>query len=154
RKARFAKRRSGAAASLDDYLLTQPPLYAGPPRPIDPSAPETARREIPVVADFLRHAAEQFRFQPQKPASAIEFKRTYAAIAAAAGLTRSQVVRIYGFESGGNGFYDVQAGLEDPAKPNARAVSTALGYNQLLSTNSVELLAEHGEQFVAALRRK
>src|SRR5262249_53892987 len=105
RKARFAKRRSGAAASLDDYLLTQPPLYAGPPRPIDPSAPETARREIPVVADFLRHAAEQFRFQPQKPASEIEFKRTYAAIAAAAGLTRSQVVRIYGFESGGNGFY-------------------------------------------------
>jgi len=156
RKARFAKRRSGTPASVDDYVLSQPPLYSGPPRPIDPSAPEVPipRREIPVVADFLRYAAEHFQFRPEKPASEIEFKRTYTTIAAAAGLTRDQVVRIYGFEAGGNGLYDVQAGLEEPNKPNARAVSTALGYNQLLSTNSVELLAEHGDQFVAALRRK
>ena len=62
-------------------------------------------------------------------------------------------MRIYGFEAGGNGGYDVQAGLEE-TKPGARAISTALGYNQLLGTNSVELLAEHGDQFLAVLRRK
>src|SRR5262249_1788108 len=77
----------------------------------------------------------------------------YAKVAAAAGLTREQAVRIYAFESGGNGKYDVQAGLEYP-RPDARAISTALGYNQLSSTNSVELLAGKGENFVKALQAK
>ncbi len=36
---------------------------------------------------------------------------TYARVAAAAGLTREQAVRIYAFETGGNGGYDSQAGL-------------------------------------------
>jgi hypothetical protein len=63
------------------------------------------------------------------------------------------VVRIYAFETGGNGTYDVQAGLTHP-RPGARAISPAIGYNQLLSTNSVGLLAEHGDQFVRTLRRK
>jgi len=62
-------------------------------------------------------------------------------------------VRVYAFESGGNGKYDVQAGLEYD-RPNARAISTALGYNQLLSTNSVELMAEQGDQFLANLNNK
>ena len=159
RKARYAKRRNNEKIVLDDYVLTQPPRYTGPSAPIDPSAipplePVKPPRLIPVVADFLRNAAEQFQFRPQKPASEIEFKRAYAAVASAAGLTKDQVVRIYGFESGGNGAYDVQAGLEDSNKPNARAVSTALGYNQLLSTNSVELLAEQGDQFILVLRKK
>ncbi len=60
-------------------------------------------------------------------------------------------MRIYGFESGGNGKYDVQAGLEHPG-PGAHAITTALGYNQLLATNSVELLAEKGDAFLRALR--
>ena len=55
--------------------------------------------------------------------------------------------------SGGNGRYDVQAGLEYP-RPDARAVSTALGYNQLLNTNSVELMAEKGDQFIEALQAR
>jgi hypothetical protein len=58
----------------------------------------------------------------------MEYKRAYARLAAAAGLTREQVVRIYAFEAGGNGTYDVQAGPELPI-PGAHAVSTALGYN-------------------------
>ncbi len=62
-------------------------------------------------------------------------------------------MRVYAFEAGGNGHYDVQAGLENPG-PNAHAISTALGYNQLLNTNSVELLSEHGENFVKALTAK
>jgi hypothetical protein len=74
-------------------------------------------------------------------------------VAAAAGLTKDQVVRVYGFETGGNGTYDVQAGLTHP-RPGARAISPAIGYNQLLSTNSVSLLAEHGDQFIKVLRQQ
>jgi hypothetical protein len=155
RRLRMGKRRGGQDALLQDYVLTQPPRYAGPPPPIDPSAPseEPPRKYVPVVADFLRAAAQEFKFAPQPPRSEIEYKRAYAKVAAAAGLTREQAVRIYAFESGGNGKYDVQAGLEYP-RPDARAISTALGYNQLLSTNSVELLAEKGHQFVAVLQGK
>jgi hypothetical protein len=47
----------------------------------------------------------------------------------------------------------VQAGLEHP-RPDSRAISTALGYNQLLNTNSVELLAESGDRFLDILRGK
>jgi hypothetical protein len=34
------------------------------------------------------------------------------------------------------------------------AITTALGYNQLLATNSVELLAEQGDQFVKQLKTR
>ena len=155
RRLRVGKRRGGQDVLLQDYALTQPPLYAGPPPPIDPSTPseEPPRKYVPVVADFLRAASQEFKLVPQPPRSEIEYKRAYAKVAAAAGLTREQAVRIYAFESGGNGKYDVQAGLEYP-RPDARAISTALGYNQLLSTNSVELLAEKGHQFIAVLQGK
>ena len=73
------------------------------------------------------------------------YKRAYVAMASAAGLTKEQVVRIYSFESGGTGKYDVQAGLENPNRPGAKATSTALGYNQLLTANTTSLLAEKGE---------
>jgi hypothetical protein len=155
RRLRVGKRRDGQDVALADYVLTQPPVYTGPPPPIDPSAPseEPPRKYVPVVADFLRAAAQEFKFVPQPPRSEIEYKRAYAKVAAAAGLTREQAARIYAFESGGNGKYDVQAGLEYP-RPDARAISTALGYNQLLSTNSVELLAEKGHQFINTLQAK
>jgi hypothetical protein len=104
------------------------------------------------VADFLKSAQEYFGFVPQRPRSEIEFKRAYAKLALAAGLTREQIVRVYVFETGGNGTYDAQAGLE--YSPHARAVSPALGYNQLLNTNSVELLAERGDEFVAVLKAR
>jgi hypothetical protein len=157
RRARVAKRHAGKEVLLEDYVLTQPPVYAGPPRPIDPSAPADneppARAYVPVVADFLQAAGKHFSFVPRRPQSEIEYKRAYAAVAAAAGLTREQAVRVYGFESGGNGKYDVQAGLEYQA-PAAHAISTALGYNQLLGTNSIELLAEKGDQFIRSLREE
>ena len=104
-----------------------------------------------MVADFLQAAAEQFHFVPQRPKDEAEFKLAYARVAAAAGLTKDQAVRIYAFETGGNGTYDVQAGLTSRRK-NARPISPALGYNQLLSTNTVGLLAEHGDDFIKALR--
>jgi hypothetical protein len=33
----------------------------------------------------------------------------------------------------------------------ARAISAAVGYNQLLNTNTIGLLAEHGDDFIRAL---
>ncbi len=157
RRGRNAKRRERQPIGLDDYVLTQPPVYTGPKRPINPEPePEHARPErkyIPVVADLLKAAAEQFQFVPQQPAHEIEFKRAYARVAQAAGLTREQAVRVYAFETGGNGQHDMQSGLEY-ARPGARAISTAIGYNQLLTTNSVELLAEQGREFIHALSEK
>jgi hypothetical protein len=154
RKVRNAKRRSSEPIIADDYALTQPPLYSGPPMPVDPSGaqqPRVPRTPIPVVADFLKNAMEQFQFTPRKPAAEIEYKKAYAAVASSWGLTKDQAVRIYGFESGGNGKYDVQAGLEGN-NPNARAISTALGYNQLLTTNTIDLLAEHGGVILKVLK--
>ena len=158
RRLRSAKRREHEEIGLDDYVLTQPPVYAGPSPPTPLAGRDGAevskppRKSIPVVADFLKSAQEYFGFVPQRPASEIEFKRTYAKLALDAGLTKEQIVRIYVFETGGNGTYDAQAGLE--YSPRGRAISPALGYNQLLNTNSVELLAERGDAFVAVLKAR
>ena len=115
--------------------------------------PPRERKAIPVVADLLKAAAEQFQFAPQRPASEVEFKRAYARVALAMGLTREQAVRVYSFETGGNGNHDMQSGLS-ASRPGSRAISTAIGYNQLLTTNSVELLAEQGHQILQALTEK
>jgi hypothetical protein len=106
-----------------------------------------------VVADFLKAAAQKYGFVPERPKSDLDFKQAYAKVAAAAGLTKEQAVRIYAFETGGNGAYDSQAGLVYRRK-NARPISPAMGYNQLLSTNTVSLLAEHGDRFVATLHEQ
>jgi hypothetical protein len=159
RRGRNAKRRERQTIALDDYVLTQPPVYAGPTRPVNPSPdavePREARerKRIPLVADLLKAAAEHFQFAPQRPAGELEFKRAYARVASAAGLTREQAVRVYSFETGGNGNHDMQSGLS-ASRPGSRAISTAIGYNQLLTTNSVELLAEQGPEFVRALTAK
>jgi hypothetical protein len=158
RRGRNAKRREHQTITLDDYVLTQPPVYGGPKRPVnplpEPSEPEQAPRQhkaIPVVADLLKAAADYFQWTPQRAASEMEFKRAYARVASAAGLTRDQAVRVYSFETGGTGNYAVQSGLEHGG---SRAISTAIGYNQLLTTNSVELLAEQGPEFIKALTAK
>src|SRR4030081_975540 len=59
RKGRNAKRRDRQAITLDDYVLTHPPLYSGPKRPVDPAPepeenkPPREREPIPVGADLL-----------------------------------------------------------------------------------------------------
>jgi hypothetical protein len=157
RRERIAKRASQEPLAIDDYVLTQPPVYAGPPKPVDPSQtpeekPPSTRPYVPVVADFLAAAREEFKFVPRQPQSESEFKRAYGQVALAAGLNKQQIVRIYSFEAGGNGGYDVQAGLEHDK--SARAITTALGYNQLLATNSVEVVAESGHHFMKALQAR
>lgn len=152
RSKRLAKRLHGASAKLSDYVLKQPPAYTGPPEPQAPPTSQPNIKTIPVAADFLKHAKEQFNFNPDMPQSENDYKRAYVKAALEAGLTPEQCVRIYAFESGGDGTYDVQAGLEYK-KPDAHAITTALGYNQLLGTNSVEMLAEAGDEFVATLRK-
>jgi len=156
RRGRNAKRRERQPITLDDYVLTQPPLYSGPKRPVNPEPePGTEPRErkyIPVVADLLKAAADQFQWTPERPSNEIDFKRAYARVALAAGLTREQAVRVYAFETGGNGNHDMQSGLEYSRR--GRAISTAIGYNQLLTTNSVELIAEQGHDILRELNAK
>jgi hypothetical protein len=155
RRGRNAKRRDRQQIALDDYVLTQPPVYSGPKRPVNPEPepprPPGERKAIPVVPDLLQAAQQQYQFKPQLPKTELDFKRAYARVAAAAGLTREQAVRVYSFETGGTGNYDVQSGIEHGG---TRAISTAIGYNQLLTTNSVELLAEQGSDIVAAMIAK
>ncbi|HEX3505801.1 MAG TPA: hypothetical protein VHU22_20665 [Xanthobacteraceae bacterium] len=159
RRGRNAKRREHEQVTLDDYVLTQPPVYTGPRRPLNPEGepePEATPRPkkiIPVVADLLQAASDNFQWTPQRPATELDFKRAYASFAAAAGLTREQAVRVYAFETGGNGNHDMQAGLSS-WRPGAHAISTAIGYNQLLTTNSVELIAERGPLFVKVLSNR
>ncbi|MCO5131835.1 MAG: hypothetical protein M9932_14940 [Xanthobacteraceae bacterium] len=156
RRIRFAKFRNRQPVSLDDYVLTQPPLYDGPKRPVNPEPDETVPRErkpLPVVADFLQAARDYYQFVPTRPASEMEFKRAYARTAIAMGLTREQAIRVYSFETGGNGHHDMQSGLSS-GRPGARAISTAVGYNQLLTTNTLNLVAEQGDGILKALRDK
>jgi hypothetical protein len=154
RRIRLAKRKQHDPITLQDYVLSQPPAYGGPPRPVDPRMPAEPRPEqepIPVVADFLKAAAEEFGFVPDLPQSEAEFKRAYAKAASAAGLTKEQIVGVYAFETGGRGTYDMQSGI---TPTRTLAISPALGYNQLLSTNTVSLLADNGERYLAALHAK
>ncbi len=157
RRLRIAKRRHHESIVLKDYVLTQPPVYSGPPRPVSPLPPPPKpplppRPEIPVEADFLKAAREQWGFAPKR-ASDAEFRRAYAKTARLAGLTQAQIVGVYAFETGGRGAYYTQAGLEPPG-PGKHAISPAMGYNQLLSTNTVSLFGENGAHFLAALERK
>ena len=154
RQLRNAKRARGEPISMSDYVLAQPPVYTGPPKPQHPFKPEVPppRIFVPVVADFVIAARQEFKFIPRFPQSETEFKRGYAKVALAAGLTREQIVRIYGFEATGNGAYDIEAGLE--YNKHGRAITTALGYNQLLATNSVEILAEKGDEFIKRVASK
>ena len=152
RGVRIAKRRNGEQIVLGDYVLEQPPVYSGPPRPpgyVPRPSLKRSPASFPTVPEFLAAAERQYNFVPDRPKSEAEFQQAYAKVATEAGLTREQAVRIYAFETGGNGEYDTQAGLT--SNRNAKPISTAIGYNQLLSANSVNLLAGHGDKFLAAL---
>ena len=157
RRARFAKRRNGEPVKLDDYVLTQPPVYTGPPRPpgyIPPDQEPAPKREpIPTIDGFPQGGCRAIRLRAGPAENRCGVQACLCKIAAAAGLTREQAVGIYAFETGGNGTYDGQAGIVGSRK-DARPISPAMGYNQLLSTNSVSLLAEHGDKLVDAMKAR
>src|SRR6266702_3686873 len=59
RRGRNLKRRERQQITLEDYVLTQPPLYSGPKRPQNPEPEEKPQREpkpIPVAADLVQAA--------------------------------------------------------------------------------------------------
>jgi hypothetical protein len=155
REARKAKRMLDQAYDADDYVAEQPPKYAGPELPADiakivtevkPSPPAVP---LPTVQDFLHYAKAVYGFEPT-PTTERDFKRNYAREALAVGLSKDQVVRIYALETGGQGTYDMQAGY-NPISKQGRAISSALGYAQLLHANSVGELVKHGEPFARRL---
>ncbi|MFA5899505.1 MAG: hypothetical protein WC829_10375 [Hyphomicrobium sp.] len=152
RSRRRTKIANGMRLTTEDYVMTQPPTYTGPAKPENPLTEKKSRSEIADVSDFLANAKAEFDFEPEAPADEMAFKKAYAKAASAGGLTKRAAVKIYAFEAGGNGKYDVQAGRE--YNPKARVISTALGYNQLLTTNTVGLLAEYGDVLRAALKRR
>ncbi len=157
REQRRGKRASRQPFVAGDYVATQPPKYQGPSLPPDvakivtqvkPPPPDEPRA---VVADFLKAALTHYGFRPT-PTKEAEFKRRYAAEALSLGLSKEQVVRVYALETGGRGTYDMQAGI-DPETGKGKAISSALGYAQLLSANSVGELVKHGDAFIQRLNR-
>jgi hypothetical protein len=155
RELRRAKHIMGQGYIADDYVAQQPPKYTGPELPADiakivtevkPTVPETP---LPNLANFRENAKAQFGFVPT-PTTEREFKRRYAHEALAVGLTKDQVVRIYALETGGQGTYDMQSGI-NPLTKHGRPISSALGYAQLLHANSTSELVRHGELFAKRL---
>jgi hypothetical protein len=156
REARKRKRATSQPFIATDYIQVQPPAYRGPPLPPDVAKiiakvrpPSLPAEPIPILAEFLAHARTEFGFVPQTTTEA-EFKRRYAEEALALGLTKDQVVRVFALETGGRGTFDMQAGI-DPETRKGTAISTALGYAQLLAANSVNELTRHGDAFINRL---
>lgn len=165
RKGRNAKRNKTKFFNSDDYVWTFPPTYKGPT--LNPElrqrwsrflearkAPEPGKKEpepIPGLDDFLSAARQHYAFTPTR-ISEREFKRRYAHEALSLGLTKSQVVRVYALETGGNGTADMQAGI-NPLTKKGRPISSALGYAQLLHANTVGELVKHGDDFIKRLQR-
>jgi len=156
RDARRAKRLLGQDYTAEDYIAAHPPKYAGPELPADIArivtavTPPEPERPLPNVADFLASAKAQYGFVPLAT-SEREFKRRYALEALAVGLTKDQVVRVYALETGGQGTYDMQSGI-NPLTKQGKPISSALGYAQLLHANSTSELVKHGEGFLRRLQ--
>ena len=164
RQARKPKRAAKLAFDRNDYVMTFPPSYSGPKLGAElakkyekflddqeksqPSPP----KDMATVADYLDAAKRVYNFTPER-VSEKEFKRRYAEEAIALGLTKEQVVRVYALETSGIGTYDMQSGIH-PIKKTGHAISSALGYAQLLDANSVDELAQHGHQFVDRVSEK
>lgn len=162
RSVRKQKRASGVPLSRDDYVTSYPPEYKGPKLSAAlqkswsafkarDDVPKEPPQPLPTVADFLEAAQTHYKFTPERVPER-EFKRRYAREALALGLTKEQVVRVYALETGGQGTADMQAGI-NPISKKGTAISSALGYAQLLHANSVNEIAKHGAVFIERLRR-
>jgi hypothetical protein len=159
RDGRKKKRAAAQPFTAADYIPTFPPKYAGPALPdaitkalVDPTtpvAPPNPESQLPTVNDYRMAALTEHGFAPEQTTE-IEFKRRYAAEALAIGLSKDQVIRVYALETGGNGTYDMQSGYH-PVTRLGKPISSAIGYAQLLSGNSVGELLRYGEGFARRL---
>ncbi|WP_244437834.1 hypothetical protein [Hyphomicrobium denitrificans] len=164
RQVRRRKRAAKIPFDRSDYVMSFPPRYKGPALSAalakkyynfveQQKTTEPAKtRELATVSDYLDAAKRVYGFTPER-VSEREFKLRYAEEANALGLSKEQVVRVYALETGGNGTYDMQAGIH-PVKKTGRAISSALGYAQLLDANSINELARSGGTFILLLNRK
>jgi hypothetical protein len=164
RQVRRKKRNAKVPFSSSDYVMSFPPAYKGPKLSAQLSkkyysfleqqktTSPPATRELATLSDYLDAAKRVYGFVPER-VSEREFKLRYAEEAHALGLSKEQVVRVYALETGGNGTYDMQAGIH-PVKKTGRAISSAIGYAQLLDANSINELARSGGTFITLLNRK
>ena len=164
RQARKPKRAAKLTFDSSDYVMSFPPAYTGPKlgpqlaKKYEAFLDDQAKTQPPppkdmaTVADYLDAAKRVYNFTPER-LSEKEFKRRYAEEALALGLTKEQVVRVYALETGGIGTYDMQSGIH-PIKKTGRAISSAIGYAQLLDANSVDELSQHGGQFIERITGK
>lgn len=164
RQERKKKRNAKIQFDASDYVMSFPPSYRGPSlsselakkydRFLDEQqkAYPAPSKELATIPDYLDAAKRVYNFTPER-LSEKEFKLRYAEEAAALGLSKDQVVRVYALETGGIGTYDMQAGIH-PIKKTGHAISSALGYAQLLDANSVNELARSGTTFIARLEQK
>ncbi len=162
RALRRAKRKRGETFAALDYARTFPPEYGGPALSPDlakawedyrgKNAPDRpAAKPIPPLSESLAHAKTHYDFEPRRVPER-EFKLLYAREALALGLSKEQVLRVYALETGGQGTADMQSGV-NPITKQGKPISSAVGYAQLLHANSVDELDNHGDKFVARLRR-
>ncbi len=165
RSKRRKRIRSGLPARQADYVSTFPPEYKGPSlskslsarwqkfQALDdkPSLPTKPKTELPGLTDYLAASRKYYDFEPERIPER-EFKRRYAREALRLGLSKDQVVRVYGLETGGNGTADMQAGIH-PISKKGRPISSALGYAQLLAANSVNEVVKHGNEFIDRLQK-
>ncbi len=164
RSKRRKRIRSGLPARQSDYVSTFPPEYKGPSLSKslsaqwakfqardEPSRPAKPKTELPGLSDYLAASRKYYSFEPERIAER-EFKRRYAREALRLGLSKEQVVRVYGLETGGNGTADMQAGIH-PISKKGRPISSALGYAQLLAANSVNEVVKHGNEFIERLQK-
>lgn len=161
RQSRKPKRAAKIAFDRNDYVMTLPPTYGGPK--LNPELQKKyeaflaeqeksqppQKKDINDLSDYLAAAKSVYGFTPERVPEK-EFKRRYAMEAHRLGVSKEQVVRVYALETGGIGTYDMQAGIH-PIKKTGRAISSALGYAQLLDANSINELHTSGANFLKRL---
>jgi hypothetical protein len=164
RQARKKKRAAKVRFETSDFVMSFPPSYSGPKLSaglaskyekfldVQAKTQPTPPKDMATVPDYLSAAKRVYNFTPER-LSEKEFKRRYAEEAHALGMSKEQVVRVYALETGGIGTYDMQSGIH-PIKKTGRAISSAIGYAQLLDANSVDELSQHGAMYVARLTEK
>jgi hypothetical protein len=156
KETRREKRRAGQSFAAGDFVAEHPPRYTGPELPANIArivvGPKGEERddELPGLSDYVASARKHFGFTAEATSEA-EFKRRYAEEALRLGLTKQQVVRVYALETGGNGTFDMQAGIH-PITRKGKPISSALGYAQLLAGNTVNELVKHGDEIHRRLR--